>query len=696
MIIYPPIIGMTIPGYTTSKVKIPFKHNDAVAKSAVTKFACQIKNYNSSTVLQTITTDANSAIFDNGEIEFSISNLEPNSYYKFQIAYMDSDSTIDLKYSTVAIGKCIGDSDVSIEVKSNNTTWSTNAINTLGRTVEITYTAPAAAEPLYSYQIKLFDKNNNLQLLEDTGEILYNHDNTIGTNSKFYYNRRYYNETYDSDKQYILQITTTTVNGYIQINSYTAQEADLIESIAGYDISLSQNKDNGYVTIQLERGNYDKADENRGLIIERSADGLYWDTIKKLHISKDANLTDCFYKDNSVTQGIEYAYRICEFGATNQESNTGSIYSKPTEPKYITPQFEDIFLSDSERQLKIRFNPKVSSFKDTILEQKQDTIGGKYPFFFRNGQVKYKEIPISGLISYFMDDEEMFISLEDIGLVKDDKTINLTNDNFAAERKFKLEVMDWLNNGKFKLFRSPSEGTYVVRLMNVSLSPNEQLGRMLHTFSATGYECLDSSDYDSLQKNNVINPFTNIILPTENLVFNTILGQKGPATINAGKGNKFTQIVWENINPSYQVELKLDNKTYYNSGKVLNIEGAFDEIIFEEQDGMEFSVIQYVEISNFETNEEFNKAIYYKQYITSFSCNSDETEIVYDDADKYMYHIYQLAITGNSNNSNCYINDTEYSISIGQTIYLSNLNQVSKISGTNVEIVACYLGEAVQ
>ena len=57
-------------------------------------------------------------------------------------------------------------------------------------------------------------------------------------------------------------------------------------------------------------------------------------------------------------------------------------------------------LTDGEKQLKIKYDPKVSSFKDTILESKTDTIGGQYPFFFRNGWVRYKEIPISGLISY--------------------------------------------------------------------------------------------------------------------------------------------------------------------------------------------------------------------------------------------------------------------------------------------------------
>jgi hypothetical protein len=36
-----------------------------------------------------------------------------------------------------------------------------------------------------------------------------------------------------------------------------------------------------------------------------------------------------------------------------------------------------------------------------------------------------------------------------------------------------MAVLDWLNNGKPKLFRSPAEGNYVLRLMNISMSPNQ-------------------------------------------------------------------------------------------------------------------------------------------------------------------------------------------------------------------------------
>ena len=44
-------------------------------------------------------------------------------------------------------------------------------------------------------------------------------------------------------------------------------------------------------------------------------------------------------------------------------------------------------------------------------------------------------------------------------------------------------VVDYYrNNGELKVFKSPGEGNYIVRLMNVSLSPQDNLGRMLHTF----------------------------------------------------------------------------------------------------------------------------------------------------------------------------------------------------------------------
>jgi len=88
-----------------------------------------------------------------------------------------------------------------------------------------------------------------------------------------------------------------------------------------------------------------------------------------------------------------------------------------------------------------------------------------------------------------MDEENLFLSEEDYTLTE--KTTNLTGDNIAAERFFKMEVLKWLTNGEPKIFRSPTEGNFIVRLMNSSLTPNDTVGRMLHTFNCTAYEVAD-------------------------------------------------------------------------------------------------------------------------------------------------------------------------------------------------------------
>ena len=63
----------------------------------------------------------------------------------------------------------------------------------------------------------------------------------------------------------------------------------------------------------------------------------------------------------------------------------------------------------------------LSSFKKDVLETKVDTLGSKYPFIFKNGQVEYKEFPISGLISYLSDEENLFLDYNYIDHSKREK-----------------------------------------------------------------------------------------------------------------------------------------------------------------------------------------------------------------------------------------------------------------------------------
>lgn len=194
------------------------------------------------------------------------------------------------------------------------------------------------------------------------------------------------------------------------------------------------------------------------------------------------------WKDFTVKQGVTYKYALQQYN--------DKITSNRLESNEIYADFEHAYLYDGKRQLKLKYNPKVASFKNNVLEQKTNTIGSKYPFIFRNGNVKYKEFSISGLISCMSDEEFLFSDEESFQGF--DYSINLTGSNIQVEREFKLKVLEWLNNGEPKIFRSPGEGNYIVRLINVSMSPNDTVGRMLHTVTGTAVEIADWS-YQGLE-----------------------------------------------------------------------------------------------------------------------------------------------------------------------------------------------------
>lgn len=227
-----------------------------------------------------------------------------------------------------------------------------------------------------------------------------------------------------------------------------------------------------------------------------------------------------FHLTGQLPEGVIFSDYTCEHGQTYryaiQQFNVNGIFSSRMLAEVFEPNedgdlegtgitdiivnYEDMFLYDGKRQLRIRFNPKVSSFKTVLQESKKTTLGSQFPFFFRSGLTEYKEFPISGLISYMIDDNEFFLSrTEDLLMpVNWDDNTDITDENMIYERRFKLEVLNWLNNGEVKLFRSPAEGNYLVRLMGVQLSPNDSVSRMIHTFQCTATE-VDSYTPDKLQ-----------------------------------------------------------------------------------------------------------------------------------------------------------------------------------------------------
>lgn len=482
--LYPPYIEGTIPAFFkdddgTVILTVPLSMNKAVGAKEVKGFVLKIKTAQTGLLLGTIESDSFDLIsnlsvwFDLEEIK---DKLIEGQYYKVQIAYVNEDGVG--YYSTVGVAKYTTMPTVAIEgldfKKINNHQY--KYLGTYSqKNKDIT-------ERVYSYRFDMYDINRNM--IATSGDIIHNRNNDI--NNYESQDEWYYENDISKNEPYYIRYTVKTLNNLtVATNSYRVMQKETIDPEAKIELTAAMNFDNAYVDINLvgfvNEGTGKEDPISGSFVICRASDDQNyqnWAEVFRFNLGS-ATPSRWLWRDYTVEQGCTYIYSI-------QQYNDYDLYSNRILSNEVYADFEDAFLFDGERQLKIRYNPKVSSFKNTIYETKVDTIGGKHPFIFRNNTINYKEFPISGMISYYMDEEELFMKQEEYNLKN--KTTDLTGDNLASERIFKLEVLDWLTNGEPKLFRSPSEGNYIVRLLNVSMAPQDPLGRMLHTFSATAYE----------------------------------------------------------------------------------------------------------------------------------------------------------------------------------------------------------------
>ena len=588
-----PIIEGTLPAFYMENgiatLAIPFSRSRAVSDYEISGFRLKIKNIQDSDYILTLSHsryDSSESIvyFDIIESEDINKKLTVGSFYKVQLAYVDKDD-ITGYYSTVGIIKYTTKPTVTLlglnSMKNNSHQYSyTGVYSQKGKD----YT-----EKAYSYRFIV--KNSLGVVVEDTSFITHNH--STDTNQYESQDVFLFSKDLPANEKYSITYIVRTNNGLeISSPSYKITTQTSVVSSLINSIKAVLDYDNGYVKILLEgekdpETGFEKLVKGSFMLSRTSEKTNYlgWETINCFNLTSQKPSTKVF-KDFAIEQGVKYKYCI-------QQYNRQNLFSQKliSDPIYV--DFEDSFLYDGEKQLKIRFNPKVSSFKKNLLESKVDTIGSQYPFIFKNGNVEYREFPISGLISRLMDEQNLFKKnanyvfnndghrpiteeyvptafptnasevhqentynknygfyyikeaekmwkwtdflskenksykwneckdifynyLNQLFILKtstvhtklDDEVFNSLTDeissNIYSEREFKLEVLDWLTNGQPKLFKSPNEGNYLVRLMNVSLTPQDQLGRMLHNFSCTAYE-IDAVTYDTMVDYNIIN-----------------------------------------------------------------------------------------------------------------------------------------------------------------------------------------------
>jgi hypothetical protein len=92
--------------------------------------------------------------------------------------------------------------------------------------------------------------------------------------------------------------------------------------------------------------------------------------------------------------------------------------------------------------------------------------------------------------------------------------------DFVGEKSYRDKVNEFLHDGQVKLFRSMQEGNFLVRLMDISFTPNQQLGRLIGSFQATAYQIADLT-IENYFKYNILD---NIIYnESQNIINNEIV-----------------------------------------------------------------------------------------------------------------------------------------------------------------------------
>lgn len=317
-------------------------------------------------------------------------------------------------------------------------------------------------------------------------------------------------------QDYKLYFQIETKNGYTDSTLYSfTQVLTAINAISG-DLTTAINEEEGYIKVTF------KSTQNYGgnLALRRSDSEhgfANWTDLKNFNPEDGKNPSFVYY-DFTAQSGIFYKYLIQKRDIRGRRGVPN--YDKTQDrPAGTMGEWEHAFLLETTgngnaikaKQLKLKYDFQISSYKTNISESKTDTIGSKYPFIRRNGNMYYRSFPCTGTITQFMDQCDLFTSKS--------KTLNgyqdaydefkgqignyVTAYDYTYERKFREQVEEFLYNNKPKLYKSMQQGNIFIKLMDVSLTPKNELGRLIYTFSATAYE-IDQPTLDTFNNYGLI------------------------------------------------------------------------------------------------------------------------------------------------------------------------------------------------
>lgn len=508
-------------------------------------------------------------------------NIQKNVIYRVQLRFVHTTQrrspisssvvyTPDQDYncsqwSTVTIIKAIQAPYFSIdqfEIADDNPSAQIAFLSSTASFIGLYQAAENSNEPLRSWRMRLLDSEyqdgDNIQDFlineySDTGvQIIsaYSYSSSDSTKTIFEGNFGY---DLQDMKTYKLLFEIETKNGYKAKKIYNFQ-AHTIPAEGQIDGALHAvvNQQQGYIRLYVTGAS--ELSKATNYVLRRTSSKsnyLNWEDIYNFQLFSGDSLNNFSYIDFTAESGTMYKYSIQVRDTMGRRGNSIFVPSPPDnisgEDSYnpsagIMGEWEHAFLVGFNKkssnlctnaipeQLKLKYDFQISSYQTNISENKTDTIGSKYPFIRRNGNMYYRSFQCSGLITGLSDERQFFTNDTQLygsqGIIKAYQDFQGNIDlwvnryDYTYERKFREKVEQFLYDSQIKLYKSMQQGNIFVKLMDISLTPKTQLGRLIYSFSATAYQ-VDEVNIQNLNKYNFLSIgsyATQHIQKTENVV----------------------------------------------------------------------------------------------------------------------------------------------------------------------------------
>lgn len=352
-----------------------------------------------------------------------------------------------------------------------------------------------------------------------------------------------FKQALSENEQYTLIYSVITKNGYEGSSnpSYFEVIPSRLNQLTGislevYDHTNALTNEEGCMVLAI---NFKDSISGNFIIIrtDEYSNYTYWEDLCYFTAIGTKNIV--YKTDYTIESGIKYKYAIVKENSAGYRSIP--LMEKDAPARWVDFQYN--YILGTKGHIRLMYDNTIQSFKKNVLQNKQDTLGGKYPTITKNGYAYYTEFQVEGLISIeqeitdytdasgfkfksgdcFIGADKICFSaysrdnyfrrgngLDEIGDIFTyqinslENINNLTDDYYFVERKYREIIIDFLNDGEYKLYKSPTEGNILVVFTDVSLTPKEELGRLVYSFSATAVE-VDEPSLKNLNEFNLIN-----------------------------------------------------------------------------------------------------------------------------------------------------------------------------------------------